>query len=171
VFSTESEDYHGKKVLHLKGTGSTYKSYDWFYTVRDRFDSWVDTSTLAPLRYIRNTKEGSTRTYNDNYFNYVRKQAVCYKIIKNKAQKDSVKLKDCTFDVLTMIYYARCIDYSIYKTGAKIRSHFIWMEKYMTRFLFAISEKKRSKPRLVKKIVLSLVPCSSPELFFPAERE
>jgi hypothetical protein len=80
----------------------------------------VDTSTLKPIRYIRNTNEGRTHVYNDNYFNYQNKQAVCYDIKKGKVKKDSVKIGDCTFDVMTMIYYSRCLDYSKYKTGEKI---------------------------------------------------
>jgi hypothetical protein len=120
VFSVKHDTYANKKVFHLSGTGSTYKNYDWFYKVRDKFDSWVDTASLKPFRYIRNTHEGGNRVYNDNYFNYQLKKATCFKIIKEKVRKDSVKLKDCTFDVLTMIYYARCLDYSKYKPGARI---------------------------------------------------
>lgn len=120
AFSVKEEEYKGKTVLHLKGTGSTYKSYDWFYKVRDEFDSWCDTATLKPYRYIRNTKEGNTHTYNDNYFNYSSNFATCFQIIKGKVKKDSVKLQDCVFDVLSMIYYSRCIDYSKYKAGSKI---------------------------------------------------
>jgi len=120
VFSVKHDTIKNKKVFHIVGEGSTYKSYDWFYKVRDKFESWIDTATLKPLRYIRNCREGSNRVYNDNYFNYNNKKALCFKVIKNKVKKDSVKINECTFDVLTMIYYARCIDYSKYKAGAKI---------------------------------------------------
>ena len=119
-FSVKHEEFAKQKLFHLVGAGNTYKSYDWFYKVRDKFDTWSDTLTLKPLRYIRNTNEGSTHIYNDNSFDYHKKQAVCYKLIKDKVKKDSVKLKDCTFDVLSMIYYSRCIDFSQYKAGAKI---------------------------------------------------
>lgn len=119
-FKILHEQSRNKTIFHITGEGSTYKNYNWFYKVRDRFDSWVDTSTLKPIRYIRNTNEGRTHVYNDNYFNYQIKQAVCYNIKKGKVKKDSVKIGDCTFDVMTMIYYSRCLDYSKYKTGEKI---------------------------------------------------
>ncbi len=35
-------------------------------------------------------------------------------------KKDSVKINDCTYDVMTMIYYARCINYSKYNINDKI---------------------------------------------------
>jgi hypothetical protein len=120
TFSVKHEEFAKQKLFHLTGAGTTYKNYDWFYKVRDKFESWVDTLTLKPLRFIRNSNEGSTHIYNDNSFNYQTKQAVCYKLIKGKVKKDSVKIKDCTFDVLSMIYYSRCIDFSQYKAGSKI---------------------------------------------------
>ena len=119
-FSINHVQYKNQKVFHIVSEGNTYKGYDWFYKVRDKFESWVDTATLKPLRYIRNSNEGSNHVYNDNYFNFSEKRAFCFKILKNKMKKDTVKLKDCTFDVMTMIYYARCIDYTKYTPGAKI---------------------------------------------------
>jgi hypothetical protein len=119
-FSVKEEEYKGRSTLHLRGAGATYKSYDLFYKVRDEFDTWCDTLTLRPFRYVRNTKEGSTQTYNDNYFNYASNRATCFHIIKGKVKKDSAILKDCVFDVLSLIYYSRCIDYSKYKPGNKI---------------------------------------------------
>lgn len=117
-FTIKKQTFRNKNAFYISGTGTTYKNYDWFYKVRDKFESWVDTATLKPIRHIRNTNEGNTKTYNDNYFNG--NKALCFKIIKNVLKKDSVKVSDCTFDVLTMIYYARCIDYSKYKSGDKI---------------------------------------------------
>jgi hypothetical protein len=119
-FSIKHDQFQNKKVFHIVSEGITYKGYDWFYKVRDKFESWVDTASLKPLRYIRNSNEGSNHTYNDNYFNFSQKQAVCFKIIKNKMRKDTVKITDCTLDVMTMIYYARCINYSKCKPNDKI---------------------------------------------------
>jgi hypothetical protein len=120
VFAVDHEKLQDKRTFHISGAGSTYKSYDWFYKVRDKFESWVDTVSLKPIRYIRNSNEGSTHVYNDNYFNFKTGKATCYKIIKGKPSKDTVKINDCTFDVMTMIYYARCIDFSKYKPDTKI---------------------------------------------------
>lgn len=122
TFSVKKEEFANTQTLHFVGEGHTINSYDHFFKVRDRFDSWTDTSSLAPYRYIRNSHEGSTKTYNDNYFDHKKRSIICYKVIgkKSEVKKDTVKYEDCTFDVLSMIYYARCINYSNYKKNDKI---------------------------------------------------
>lgn len=120
TFSVNEEEFRNKKAFHFTGEGSTHKNYDWFFKVRDKFESWTDTASLKPIRYIRNSNEGSTHVYNDNYFNFQRREAVCYKLSGTRTTKDTVKITSCTFDVLTMIYYARCIDYSKYQPDTKI---------------------------------------------------
>lgn len=122
TFSVKKEEFANRPTLHFVGEGHTINSYDHFFKVRDRFDSWTDTSNLAPYRYIRNSNEGSTKTYNDSYFDHKKRSIICYKVIgkKSEVKKDTVKYKDCTFDVLSMIYYARCINYSNYKKNDKI---------------------------------------------------
>lgn len=120
VFALSREPFQDKASFHISGTGTTYKNYDWFYKVRDKFESWVDTASMRPFRYTRNSNEGSTHVYNDNYFNQHANIATCYTIVKGQTKKDTVKINACTFDVMTMIYYARCIDYSQYKPDTKI---------------------------------------------------
>jgi hypothetical protein len=119
-FSVKHREFHHKNMFYFVGEGSTHSGYDWFFKVRDTFQCWVDTATLKPTRFIRNSREGGNRVYNDSYFNYPRKLVTCNKLIKGKIKADSVKLKECTYDVLSMIYYARCINYANYKVGAKI---------------------------------------------------
>ncbi len=121
TFTVSSEKISSLSVYHFKGVGSTYPKYDWFYKVNDTFQAYADSSELKPFRYIRNSSEGGNRVYNDNYFDYRRKLATCSSIDKkNKVSKDTCRITMCTKDVLTMIYYARCIDYSKSKPGDKI---------------------------------------------------
>src|ERR1700737_3767415 len=54
VFNNTLEHLNGKMVYHLIGEGKTYSFYDKFYKVRDRYESFVDTSTLEPYKFIRN---------------------------------------------------------------------------------------------------------------------
>lgn len=119
-FSVKKTEIGKRKVFYFLGEGSTHRNYDWFFKVRDTFQCWADTHDLKPIHYIRNSKEGGTRVYNDNYFIYDKKQVNFFKLEKKKFKRDSVKLKDCTFDVLSMVYYARTINYKHYQIGAKI---------------------------------------------------
>lgn len=121
TFKVDTGHCLGKKALHLSGDGISYEKYDWVLKVRDRFDSWTDTSSLKPYHYIRNTQEGSRRYYNDCYFDFRKQHAYC---ITKEPQKpptlDTVRIQLCTFDPMTMIYYARTIDFSKYKVNDTI---------------------------------------------------
>jgi hypothetical protein len=111
-FTVKLVDLNDRKAYHIIGDGKTLRSYDWFFKVRDRYETFIDTETLLPLKFIRNVSEGGFRIYNHVNFNQVQKQAVTTNGI--------FKIPDCTQDVLSAIYYARNINYDKYKPGAKI---------------------------------------------------
>ena len=91
------------------GLGSSNPSYDWIFRVRDRYESYIDTSTLKPLRFIRHVEEGGFRK--DEYVNFDRQ---ANKAISNKG---TYPISECMQDVLSSIYYARNLDFDNYKPG------------------------------------------------------
>src|SRR6059058_1637662 len=48
LFSNDLERLNGKPVYHVTGDGKTNSSYDWIYTVRDKYESYIDTATMMP---------------------------------------------------------------------------------------------------------------------------
>jgi len=112
TFSNTLETYNQKKVFHVKGEGHTYKSYDWFYKVRDLYESYIDTITLLPLKFVRTVSEGGHKINDHVVFNHQTNQAV--------SAKKTIKTTDCIQDVLSAIYYARNIDFSKYKINELI---------------------------------------------------
>lgn len=120
-FKTEMAVHQGTPCFKLSGVGGTYPSYDWIYKVRDRFEAWVDTSTLRPMRYIRDVQEGARFFYNECFFNFNQLKAYCVtREKKNYPRLDTVSITPCAFDPLTMIYYSRTIDFSKYKASDTI---------------------------------------------------
>ncbi|MEW6469429.1 MAG: DUF3108 domain-containing protein [Bacteroidota bacterium] len=115
TFKAELGEFKGKPAWHFSGTGGTYEKYDWFYKVRDKFESYADTASLKPFRFVRDQNEGSTSIYEECLFSFKKKKA--YSVIRKdkKTKLDSVSITDCTIDVMTAIYYARCLDFSSYK--------------------------------------------------------
>lgn len=111
-FTTDLEDYNGKKVYHIKGIGTTFKSYEWFYKVYDVYESYIDTASMMPVKFIRNVDEGGFKIHNNVSFNHKMKQAI--------STNGVYQIPSCIQDVLSTIYYARSIDYSKYKPGDKI---------------------------------------------------
>ena len=116
TFKIKLEEYKGKICYRITGVGGTYPSYDWIYKVRDRFESWVDTATLKPYRYVRDVKEGGRYFYNECFFNYQTMKAFCVTVDQKKAPRlDTVPISQCAFDPMTMIFFSRTIDYSKYR--------------------------------------------------------
>jgi hypothetical protein len=112
TFNIKLEDLHGKKVYHITGDGTTLKSYDWFFKVRDKYETFLDVETLLPHKFLRNVDEGGYKIHNNVTFNQEIGQAI--------STKGVYKVPKCIQDVLSAIYYARNIDYSKYKPGDKI---------------------------------------------------
>lgn len=112
TFTTDLEKMNGHEVYHVVGEGHTFKSYDWIFKVRDKYETFMDTSTLLPVRFIRNVNEGGYRKYNNVTFNQSAKTAISTSGVYN--------VPACIQDVVSAIYYARNIDYSKYKPNDKI---------------------------------------------------
>ncbi|MDF2436554.1 MAG: hypothetical protein K0Q95_930 [Bacteroidota bacterium] len=115
-FGAVKAELNGQTVYHFTGLGSTYPKYDWFYKVNDKYESYADTLTFKPLRFKRESNEGGKYTYDDYVFNQRKKKVYTASRRDDKAMKyDSISITSCTNDVLTAIYYTRCLDFSSYK--------------------------------------------------------
>ena len=112
TFTSSLERYNGKQVYHLIGEGKTYPTFDNFFKVRDRYESYIDTASLLPYKFVRNIDEGGYKKYNNVTFNQATNTAV--------STNGVFKITDCMQDVVSMVYYARNIDFSKYKVGDKI---------------------------------------------------
>ncbi len=112
TFSTTLERMNNKPVYHVVGTGSSNSKYDWIFKVRDKYESYIDTANLQPLKFIRNVDEGGYKKYENITFNQTANTAIT---------TDGVyKVPNCIQDVLSSIYYARNINFNQYKPGDKI---------------------------------------------------
>jgi hypothetical protein len=112
TFNTALEQLNNKPVYHIVGEGKTYNFYDNFFKVRDKYETYIDTATMQPYRFIRNIYEGGYKKYQNVTFNKNTNTAVT---------NDGVfKVPACVQDVLSAIFYARNIDFDKYKAGDKI---------------------------------------------------
>jgi hypothetical protein len=112
VFTSSIERFNGKPVYHFVGTGSTYSFFDNFFKVRDKYESFVDTATLLPYKFIRNVDEGGYKKYNNVAFNQDANKAI--------STNGVFDVGDCIQDVVSMVYYVRNIDFDKYKVNDKI---------------------------------------------------
>ena len=111
-FSVTNQRLNNKPVYHITGLGYSNARYDWIFKVRDKYESFVDTATLRPYKFIRNVDEGGYKKFEQVTFDQEKNQAV--------SLKGTYAVPPCVQDVLSAIYYARNIDYNKYKPGDKI---------------------------------------------------
>ena len=95
VFSTNLERFNGKPVYHCVGTGTTYSFFDNFYRVRDRYETYIDTAAMLPVKFVRNVDEGGTKFYDNVTFNHAAGTAV--------STKGVFKIGYCIQDVIANI--------------------------------------------------------------------
>ncbi|GAO27962.1 DUF3108 domain-containing protein [Geofilum rubicundum] len=121
TFSVESAEWRDQSAYLLKSVGVTHRGYDRLFMVRDTFETYVDKESLRPFEFKRITNEGSYSSTHHYVFNNHNRT------IRSRISKEGGPVKhavlpwpDCTFDILTMIYQARNIDFSKYQVDDKI---------------------------------------------------
>ena len=112
TFTSALERMNNRPVYHVTGEGKTYGFYDSFFKVRDKYETFIDTATLQPYKFIRNVYEGGYKKYENITFNKTTNTAI--------TNEGVYKVPPCVQDVLSAIYYARNIDFNKYKPGDKI---------------------------------------------------
>ncbi len=112
VFTTSLEKFNGKVVYHCTGTGSSYSFFDNFFKVRDKYETYIDTATMLPVKFVRNVNEDGHKIYNNVTFNHSAGTAV--------STNGVYKITPCIQDVISATYYARNINFNKYKPGDKI---------------------------------------------------
>ncbi len=138
TFTTSLTNFQNTPVYHIVGEGKTYSFYDNFFKVRDRYESFVDTATLQPYRFIRNVNEGGYTKYENVTFSKTANTAV--------TNKGVYKVPTCVQDVLSAVFYARNIDFNQYKPGDQIRfSMFLDDEIYEMYIRYLGKEKIKTR--------------------------
>jgi hypothetical protein len=122
-FNVNLEHLNNKPVYHITGEGKTYSFYDSFFKVRDKYETFVDTATLQPVKFLRSVDEGGYKKYENVTFNRETNTAV--------TNNGVYKVPDCIQDVVSAIFYARNINFNKYKVNDKIPfTMFLDNEKY-----------------------------------------
>lgn len=114
---------------YVSAYGQTYKSYEWFFKVRDHYEAYIDKETLLPRKAIRNVAEGKYRLFDELTYNQSA-QTVSSKRgkTKDKTKTVSYDVDACMHDILSILYYLRNLDQNEMKTGDKVDIR-IFMDK------------------------------------------
>jgi len=106
---------------HLSADGTTYKSYEWFYKVRDKYDTYVDKETLLPIVSIRDIHEGSYTLYDKIIFDKTNNVA---RSLRGRSRKDAeweeYDVESCMHDMLSIVYFSRNLNFDNMEVGREI---------------------------------------------------
>ncbi len=110
--SIRNETLGGQSVYHITGDGKTAKSYEWFFKVSDRYETFIEKETMLPVKFLRDVNEGGTKIRNNITFYQSTGKAI--------SDTTMFTIPRATQDILSAIYFARNIDYNRYKPGDRI---------------------------------------------------
>ena len=90
---------NNKSTFCIKGTGRTAFFFDWFFKVRDHYETYIDTSTLLPVKFIRDVEEGG-HFINQKYTFFHKENIV-------QTQDSVFPIPNNAQDMLSAFFYAR----------------------------------------------------------------
>lgn len=99
-----------RKVYHIVGTGYTTGSADWFYKVRDRYETYMDKDALLPWMFVRRVDEGGFKFSQDYSFNHYQKKV-------DIGNNEKFDVPAGIQDMVSAFYSARNMDLSNAKDG------------------------------------------------------
>lgn len=95
-----------RDILHIIGRGYSISAFDWFFKVRDKYETYLDEEGIFPWLFVRRIEEGGYKKEQD------------YKFFQNEEKVEHVQKKEehkvphGVQDMISSFYYARTIDYS-----------------------------------------------------------
>lgn len=101
----------GHPTFHIVADGKTAGTFDVFYKVRNRYESYVDRNTILPYFYTENRREATYRHTDNVTFDH--------EDHKITADKGVFPFKGKVFDFVSAYYFARGIDISKITIGEK----------------------------------------------------
>ncbi|MVN19983.1 DUF3108 domain-containing protein [Mucilaginibacter arboris] len=116
--------FDGNPTYHIIVDGRTAGSFDVFFKVRNRYESFIDRTTTLPYYYTENRREGKYRRTDKVSFDYENK--------KITAQTGTFPFKGMVFDLPSAFYFARNLDLSKIKVGEELTLQYFSEKKVET---------------------------------------
>jgi hypothetical protein len=102
VVRKSPKKFFGREAWHVIGTGRTLGAFNWFYKVRDRYETYLDEEGIFPWEFVRQIREGGYEK-DENYRFYQHKSAV------STHKGDTFFIPQLSQDMLSSFYYARTL--------------------------------------------------------------
>lgn len=103
-------DVKGRELIHAVGMGYSTGMFDWFFKVRDRYETYMDKQGIFPWMFVRRVDEGGYLINQDYTFLQHKKQV-------NNGEGKFFSVPTGTQDMLSSFYRARTFDFRNAKVG------------------------------------------------------
>ncbi len=94
----------GRNAYHINFEVNSVPSFDMFYKVRDRYESYLDVKGLFPWRFEQHIREGGYTRDFSAFFDHRKGKA--------KTSEGEYEIPLYVNDIISAFYYARTLDYS-----------------------------------------------------------
>lgn len=105
-------------AFHIVGKGKTTGMINWFFKVRDTYETYIDSETLLPYRFKRKIDEGGYTKDKEILFDHENGSAIVLDKEQNKTTTHTIA--NNVQDLLSSLYYMRNEDISNFKKGDEI---------------------------------------------------
>ncbi len=106
---SDVKNFGGRDCYHFIGEGKSVGAFDWFFKVRDRYESVVDKQAMIPWMFTRRVNEGGYIINQNVTFNHYTDSV--------KSDKAVISVPDNTQDLISAFYFARTLDFANAKEG------------------------------------------------------
>jgi hypothetical protein len=111
--------------------GKTISAFEWFYKVKDRYESVIDKKTLLPLSFSRDIHEGKYEWWDKFSFDQKNKKVHASKGWPDKPTKYyDADLSGCMHDMISIIYNVRNANFDQYNPGEEFDVKVFVEEEY-----------------------------------------
>lgn len=164
--------FAGKPVYHIIGHGRSLGAFNYFYKVRDRFESYIDEKTFLPVYFLRRTDEGGYIINQDYLFNRHNNT-----VKTKRSGSDQKRNGDSLFtiqsgmhDILSAFYYARAMEASNFEFGKEVVLHTFFDEEHFP-MKFKVIGRETLKTKLGKIKCLKVRPILQKGRVFKSEED
>jgi len=103
-------EINNRQVYHIVANGYTRGAADWFFKVRDRYETYLDKDALVPWLFVRRVDEGGFKFSQDYVFNHYTKKV-------DVGNGEKFDIPSGVQDMVSAFYSARSLDLSNAKPG------------------------------------------------------
>ena len=118
----DSLKFNGEDAFLISAYGKTVKFFDWVFKVREDFKSWFTRDGLRPLKFTRDTYEGGYVAKNTYLYDWSAQEPVIRADVyssKRGQRSMDLPLTPCTFDLPSLFYFARNMNFDVVDAGKR----------------------------------------------------